>query len=232
MKTIFHCLLLPMPSFLKVIVYRYLLGYRVGRSVRIGFSIVIGDDVEIADGARIGHLNYIAKMKRLKVGRQAVVGHLNIILGDDLVDIGEAAIIGRLNEINSIINPLNSGPADPRLILGPGAVVTAWHKIDFTDRVSIGASAIIAGRSSCLWTHNRQQVAPVDVGRNCYVGSGVQFVPGASVGAYCVVGLGSVLTKAFIGEYRLVAGVPARDIKPLDEAGRALVEFTTRPDLE
>lgn len=231
MKKLLHYLLVPMPSFVKVLVYRYLLGYRIGRSVRVGFSIVAGDDVQIGDGARIGHLNYIARMKQLKVGRQGVIGHLNIILGGDLVDIGDAAIIGRLNEINSIINPLNSNPADPRLILGPGAVITAWHKIDFTDRVTIGQSAIIAGRSSCLWTHNRQQVAPVDVGRNCYVGSGVQFVPGASVGAYCVVGLGSVLTKPFTGEYRLVAGVPARDIKPLDDAGRALVEFTTRPDL-
>jgi len=231
MRALVHYLLLPMPSILKVVVYRHLFGYRVGRSVRIGFSIVAGDEVHIGDGVRIGHLNYIAKMKKFRVGRQAVIGHLNIILGGDLVELGEAAIIGRLNEINSIINPLNSGPADPRLILGPGAVITAWHKIDFTDRVTIGESAIIAGRSSCLWTHNRQQVAPVDVGRNCYVGSGVQFVPGASVGAYCVVGLGSVITKAFSEEYRLVAGVPARDIKPLDDAGRALVEFTTRPDL-
>lgn len=231
MKRILHFMLFPLPSFLKVLAYRHLLGYRVGKGVRVGFSIVFGDQVDIGDGARVGHLNYIARMKQLKIGRQAVIGHLNIILGGDLVDVGDAAIIGRLNEINSIINPLNSNPADPRLILGPGAVVTAWHKIDFTDRVTIGESAIIAGRNSCLWTHNRQQVAPVDVGRNCYVGSGVQFVPGSRVGAYCVVGLGSVITKAFADEYRLVAGVPARDIKSLDEAGRALVEFTTRPDL-
>jgi acetyltransferase-like isoleucine patch superfamily enzyme len=231
MKRLFLFLLLPCPSFLKVILYRYMLGYRIGRSVRIGFSIVSGDDVQIGDGARIGHLNYIARMKQLKVGREAAIGHLNIILGGDLVEIGDEAIIGRLNEINSIINPLNSGPSDPRLIIGRAAVITAWHKIDFTDRVNIGDSAIIAGRSSCIWTHNRQQVAPVDVGRNCYVGSGVQFVPGASVGPYCVVGLGSVITKSFVDEYRLVAGVPARDIKPLDEAGRVLVEFTTRPDL-
>lgn len=231
MKMLLHYLLLPCPSFLKVFAYRHLFRYRLGRSVRIGFSIVAGDVVEIGDGARIGHLNYIARMKRLSVGSRAVIGHLNIILGGDLVEVGDRAIIGRLNEINSIIDPLNSGPADPRLIMGPGSVVTAWHKIDFTDRVTIGESAIIAGRSSCLWTHNRQQVAPVTVGRNCYVGSGVQFVPGAGVGAYCVVGLGAVITKSFTGEYRLVAGVPARDIKPLDESGRALVEFTTRPDL-
>ena len=218
MKKFVHYLLFPMPSFVKVFVYRYLLGYRIGKSVRVGFSIVAGDDVQLAEGARIGHLNYIARMKALRIGRQAVIGHLNIILGGDLVDIGDAAVIGRLNEINSIINPISSNPADPRLILGKGAVI-------------IGESAIIAGRSSCIWTHNRQQVAPVDVGRNCYVGSGVQFVPGASVAAYCVVGLGSVLTKSFTDEYRLVAGVPARDIKPLDDAGRALVEFATRPDL-
>lgn len=225
-----HFLLLPLPSLLKVLAYRYLLGYCVGRRVRIGLSIINATECAIGDDVRIGHFNYISHMKRLELGREVKVGHGNILLGGDRVVLGEGAFIGRFNEINSIINPLNANPATPELHVGREAVITAWHKIDYTDRVDIGDSAIIAGRQSCLWTHNRQQVAPVRVGAHCYVGSGVQMVPGSSVGDHCVVGLGSIITKPIEGSYSLVAGVPARIVKPLDEDARALVEFPTRPE--
>src|SRR5437660_8831530 len=45
-----------------------------------------------------------------------------------------------------------------------GSVVTAGHKIDFTDRVTIGRRTIIGGRNSSLWTHNRQRTLPVEIG--------------------------------------------------------------------
>ncbi len=230
-RRLFHLLIVPLPSFAKVAIYRWVFRYRIGKGVRIGFSVVDAGECTLGRNVRIGHFNFIAAMKRLELGDEAVIGHLNIVLGGDAVSLGEGAMIGRLNEINSIINPLNSGPATPTLTLGRHAVVTAWHKIDYTDAVDIGDSAIIAGRHSCLWTHNRQQVGPVRVGRHCYVGSGVQFVPGAGVGDHCVVGLGSAVTKRIEATRSLVAGVPARVVKPLDGASLALVEFPTRPDL-
>lgn len=231
-RRLFHLLMVPLPSFAKKAIYRTFFGYRIGRGVRIGFSVVDARRCELADGARIGHLNFIAEMGELVMGPQSVIGHLNIVLGGDAVRMGEGAVIGRLNEINSILNPLNHGDATPILSLGRHAIVTAWHKIDYTDAVDIGDSAIIAGRHSCLWTHNRQQVAPVRIGRRCYVGSGVQFVPGAGVGDACVVGLGSAVTKYVDATGSLVAGVPARVIKPLEGDSLALVQFPTRPDLE
>lgn len=232
MMKLLHYLLIFMPSIIKVACYRWLLGYRIEPGARIGFSIVNAGQCRIGRNARIGHFNFISSIGRLELGADSIIGHFNILLGGDSVEIGDAAVVGRFNEINSIIDPINTNPADPRLVVGRAAVITAWHKIDYTDRVEIGESAIIAGRSSCLWTHNRQQVRPIKVGRNCYVGSGIQMAPGSSIGAYCVVGLGSVITKAFHDEYVLVAGVPARIIKPLDDAARAMVEFPTRPDLQ
>lgn len=223
-----HFMLLPMPSFLKVAFYRYVLGYSVGRGVRIGMSVIIAEQCRIGDGVRIGHLNYISHIRRLEIGGDVVMGHGNILLGGDRVVLSDGAFIGRFNEINSIINPLSSNPATPELHVGRDAVITAWHKIDYTDKVEIGESAIIAGRQSCLWTHNRQQVAPVKVGAHCYVGSGVQFAPGASVGDHCVVGLGSAVTKPLTETRMLVAGSPARAVKPLEGESLALVEFPTR----
>jgi len=47
----------------------------------------------------------------------------------------------------------------------------------------------------------------------------------------CIVGIGSVVTGRIEGEYQLIAGVPARGVKPLSEEDRFLVEHKTRPDL-
>lgn len=224
-------LLAPLPSFLKRPCYRLFFGYRVGRRVRIGLSVVDAAACEIADDVRIGHLNLIVGVGRLSLGEHAKVGHLNVIRGGDEVSIGRYAEIIRLNEINSIPDPEVVNPTDPRFVLGDGAVVTAGHKIDFTDRVEIGRRAILGGRNSSLWTHNRQRTLPVEIGEMAYVGSEIRVAPGGSIPARCVVGIGSVVTKKLEGEHQLIAGVPARVVKTLSEEDRFLVEHKTRPDL-
>ncbi len=231
LKSFIPYLLLPFPSFLKVHLYRWLMGYSIGTGVHIGLSVVKTDSASIGDNSRIGHFNFIAHTKKFRMGKNAVIGHLNLLVGGDQIVMGDGSAIGRFNEINSILNPLNHGIAEPALFIGTNAIITAWHKIDFTDRVEIGDSAIIAGRQSCIWTHNRQQVKPVKVGRHCYVGSGVQFAPGSAVGEQCVVGLGAVITKNYGESLHLIAGVPAKPIRALTEEDMALVEFPTRPDL-
>ncbi len=47
----------------------------------------------------------------------------------------------------------------------------------------------------------------------------------------CIVGIGSVITGRLEGENQLIAGVPAKPIKPLSEEDRFLIENKTRPDL-
>ena len=223
--------LLPMPSIVKVQLYR-LAGYRIGRGVRIGFSLLAADACEIGHDTRIGHFNILSHTKHLSLGRNVVIGHFNIILGGDLVSIGIGTMISRFNEINSILNPLATNSRDPRLIIGDGTLITASHKIDFSNHVEFGENVVFAGRNSNIWTHNRQQTRPVRIGRNCYVGANVQFAPGASVGDYCVVALGSVVTKPVEGDWKLVAGMPAKVVKDLDEESKAFVTFPTRPDLD
>ncbi|MFN3845080.1 MAG: acyltransferase [Paracoccaceae bacterium] len=232
MRKMIAILILPLPSVLKVLVMRHLMGFRIGRGVRIGFSLVLPDRAEIGDRVRIGHFNLIAGMRSLTMGDDSVIGFANIVLGGREVRLGDGAVIGRLNEINSILNPLVRGIPEPVLILGRRAIVTAWHKIDFTDRVELGESVVLVGRLSNIWTHNRQDIGPVTIGSGCYLGSGIQIVPGAAVGASCVVGLGAIITRKFDDAGVLLAGVPARVVKPLDTEGRRLVEYPTRPDLD
>jgi len=220
-----------LPSFLKRPLYRWLFGYRIGRRVRIGFSLIDARECEIGERVSVGHLNLIVGVGKLKLGEKARIGFLNVIRGGEEVSIGRYAEIIRLNEINSIPNPYIVNKADPRFTLGDGSVITAGHKIDFTDRVTIGRRTILGGRNSSVWTHNRQRTLPVEIGELTYIGSEIRVAPGGVIPSRCIVGIGSVITGRIEGEYLLIAGVPARAKKPLGDEDRFLVEHKTRDDL-
>jgi acetyltransferase-like isoleucine patch superfamily enzyme len=220
-----------LPSFLKRPCYRLFFGYKIGKRVRIGLSIVDAKECLIDDDVHIGHLNLIVRTKRIEIKDHVKIGHLNIIRGGDEVYIGRYAEIIRMNEINSMPEPDVVNPIEPRFSLGDGSIITAGHKIDFTDRVTIGRRSILGGRNSSLWTHNRQRTMPIDIGSFAYIGSEIRIAPGGSVPSRCIVGIGSVITGKLSDEGHLIAGVPAKAIKQLDEEDRFLIERKTRLDL-
>jgi acetyltransferase-like isoleucine patch superfamily enzyme len=220
-----------LPSFLKRPCYRLFFGYRVGKRVRIGISILEAGTCEIGDDSQIGHLNVVIGVKELTLGDHVRIGHLNIIRGGDEVNLGRYSELLRLNEINSIPEPDVVNPVDPRFSLGAGSIVTAGHKIDFTDRVQIGRRTIIGGRNSSVWTHNRQRTLPVSIGDFAYVGSEVRVAPGGCIPSRCIVGIGAVITGKVESEGWLIGGVPAKPIKELSADDRFLIERKTRPDL-
>ena len=220
-----------LPSFLKRPCYRLFFGYQVGKRVRIGISILEAGTCEIGDDSKIGHLNVVIGVKKLTLGDHVRIGHLNIIRGGDEVNLGRYSELLRLNEINSMREPDVVNPVDPRFSLGAGSIVTAGHKIDFTDRVQIGRRAIIGGRNSSVWTHNRQRTLPISIGDFAYVGSEVRVAPGGGIPSRSIIGIGAVITKTIESEGWLIAGVPAKPIKELSADDRFLIERKTRPDL-
>jgi len=219
------------PSSIKRFCYRHLFGYKIGKRVRIGLSIIDTSTCEIDDDVQIGHFNLLLGTQKLSIGDHARIGHLNIIRGGDEVRLGRYSEIIRLNEINSIPEPDVVNETDPRFILGDGAVVVASHKIDFTDRVELGKRVIVGGGNCSFWTHNRQMTEPIVVGDYSYLGSEIRLTPGCVIPPKCIVGIGAVITKKFEGEYKLIAGVPAKVTKDLDDDGRFLTEYKTRADL-
>jgi len=224
-------LIAPLPSGMLRVLYRTLFGYRIGPRVRIGLSVIDADSCFIEEDVSIGHFNLLVGTKTLNIRDHARVGHFNVIRGGDEVSLGRYSEVIRFNEINSIPDPDVVNEIDPRFILGDGSIVVASHKIDFTDRVTLGKRVILGGRNSSLWTHNRQMTRPITIGDFAYVGSEIRIAPGGEVPARCVVGIGSVITKKLEGEDNLIAGVPAKVIHPLGEDGLFLTEYKTRKDL-
>ncbi|MGH9970072.1 MAG: acyltransferase [Pyrinomonadaceae bacterium] len=220
-----------LPSFAKRALYRLFFGYRIGKRVKIGLSVIDARECAIDDDVRVGHFNLVLGVKKLMIGDHVKVGHFNIIRGGDEVHLGRYSEIIRMNEINSIPDADVVNPTEPRFLLGDGSIITAGHKIDFTDRVEIGCRTILGGRNSSLWTHNRQRTLPIEIGSFAYIGSEIRIAPGGSIPSKCIVGIGSVITGRLELEGYLIAGVPAKSIKELDESDRFLIERKTRNDL-
>ena len=231
LKFVLHVMIAMLPSFVKTPIYRLLFGYDIGKKVRIGFSVIYADMCVIEDNTSIGNLNLFVGTSNLRIGEHSKIGHLNIFRGGDEINIGRYTEIIRLNEINSIPEPIAANSLDPRFVLGDGSIITTGHKIDFTDMVLIGKRAILGGRNSSLWTHNRQQTKPILIGDYSYIGSEIRVAPGGEIPSSCIVGIGSVITKKLEGEYNLIGGIPAKVLKPLDENGRKLTRYKTRIDL-
>ena len=220
-----------LPSPIACACLRLFFGYKIGKRVKIGFSVVDAVECSIGDDVRIGHLNVFTRIGKLSIGEHTRIGALNIFRGGDEIKIGRYCDVLRLNEINSIPEPDIVNQADPRFVLGDGSMIAASHKIDFTDRVVFGKRVILGGRNSSIWTHNRQKTEPVEIGDYSYLGSEIRVAPGAAIPAKCIVGMGSVVSKRFENEDRLIAGVPAAEVKELNEDGRFLTERKTRNDL-
>lgn len=220
-----------LPSPLAKPLLRVLFGYKIGKRVQIGFSIIDAAECDIGDDVRIGHLNVFTGIEKLSIGEHSRIGALNVFRGGDEIRIGRYCDILRLNEINSIPDPEVVNEIDPRFLMGDGSMIGASHKIDFTDRVEFGKCVILGGRNSSVWTHNRQKTRPVTVGERTYLGSEIRMAPGSEIAARCIVGMGAVVSGRFDAEYKLIGGVPAKEIKDLDDEGRFLTERKTRNDL-
>jgi acetyltransferase-like isoleucine patch superfamily enzyme len=220
-----------LPGFAKKALYRSLFGYRIGPRVRIGLTLLDAGAVELAEGTHLGHFNLITRVQHLQTGREVRINTLNIVRGGERVVLGDYSEVMRFNVLNAI--PDHDCTTDPESVLevGAGTVITSGHRIDFTDKVTLGRNVIIGGRNSSLWTHNRQQTAPIAIGDFCYLGSEVRLAPGAKLPNDCLLGIGAVLAGEIKEPRSLVAGVPAKVVRPLNEKDLARIRRKTRRDM-
>jgi acetyltransferase-like isoleucine patch superfamily enzyme len=208
-----------LPQLLKRAVYRWCFGYRVAPGAFVGFAFLDCERLVVEEGARIAHGVAFLGCGEVRVGKHVHLGSLNLFAGGDRIELDDYSHVRRLNFINAIRDHDCTNAPDSSFYLGWGAVVTAEHRIDFTDRVRNARCSILAGRGTSLWTHNIRTGRPVVIGDYCYVGSECRFSPGTGVPDCSIVGLGSVVTRLLDRSWSLYAGVPAewkRPVRPDD----------------
>ena len=216
-----------LPSPLKVLAYRLLLGYRIGRHVRISFGgVVIGRNVELGDHVEIGFLA-VVQGRTIRIGRHSSVGTFSY-LSCNVIDIGEDAKIREQVYVG--------GPQLPesKFVLGSRTIILQLTNINPTKPVVIGDDTGIGGH--CLiFTHGAWlnvldgypvTYEPVTLGKSVWLPWRVFVMPGSTIGDGSVIGANS-LVAGVIPPSSLAMGSPAKVIrsapdfpKRLDDAQR------------
>lgn len=112
-----------------------------------------------------------------------------------------------------------------KVYLGSGLVLTMSNsasqgRLIIGDRVAIAPRVTLVLASDANWSRLSEIIPPVEgeivLKDDCWLGTGSILLPNVTIGEMSVVGAGSVVTKD-VPPYTIVAGVPAKEIRKLDQ---------------
>ena len=104
------------------------------------------------------------------------------------------------------------------VVIGVNVSIGAHSKVEIGDRVRISRDVVIetAGLDfSALTPPYTHKSSPIMIGHGVWIGARAMVLAGVTIGEYCVVAAGAVVTKS-MPPYSLVGGVPARVIGRLN----------------
>lgn len=106
------------------------------------------------------------------------------------------------------------------VFINANAMFTDLGGIYIGDHVLIGPNVTIASVNHRMAPADRRNLdlASVHIHNNAWLGANVTVTPGVSIGENAVVAAGAVVTRD-VPDNMVVAGVPARMIKKIDEKG-------------
>jgi carbonic anhydrase/acetyltransferase-like protein (isoleucine patch superfamily) len=212
-------------------IYRLCFGYRIHPTARIRCAYLDCRSLTVGASAVVDHGVVFTRCGDVELGDHVAIGPLNLFRGGTRIQLAPFVTVLRFNVFNAIPDHECTGNPDSSLSIGRGSVVTQQHRLDFTDRITLGRHVILAGRGTSLWTHSRQQSAPIEIGEYVYVGSETRMSAGACVPACSIVGMGSVIVRPLESPFSLFAGVPATRKRTLGPGDYSTIFHRSRNDL-
>jgi len=155
---------------------------------------VIDDNVEIGAGTKVWHFTHVQSGAR--------IGE-NCILGQN-VNVGNNVVIGSNVKIQNNVSVYTGVTIEDDVFLGPSCVLT-----NVTNR-----------RSQVV---RRNLYEKTLIRRGATIGANATIVCGITLGRYCFVGAGAVVTKD-VPDYALVLGNPAKQTEWMSRHGHSLKE--------
>ncbi|MBT8221228.1 MAG: N-acetyltransferase [Bacteroidia bacterium] len=155
-------------------------------------TAVIDEGCEIGEGTKIWHFSHI--MSNSKIGVKCNLGQ-NVVISPKV-------ILGNNVKIQNNVSVYTGVICEDDVFLGPSMVFT---------NIKNPRSAIV----------RRDQYAETLVRKGASIGANATIICGNELGAYCLVGAGSVIAKPVL-PYALVVGNPGRQIGWVSEYGHRL----------
>ena len=143
-------------------------------------SAYVDQGAQVGSGTRIWHFSHI--MAGAKIGK-------NCSLGQN-VNVGSKAVLGNWVKVQNNVSIYDDVIIEDEVFCGPSMV--------FTNVINPRA-----------FIERKQEYKKTIVRRGASIGANATIVCGVTLGAYCLVGAGSVVTKD-VPAYAMVYGNPAR----------------------
>lgn len=157
-------------------------------------TAVVDENVAIGRGTKIWHFSHIFSGSR--IGEKCNIGQ-NVVIGPDVT-------IGRSCKIQNNVSVYKGVTLEDYVFCGPSMVFTNVHN----PRAEI---------------RKMHEVRPTFVKKGVTIGANATIVCGTTLGRYCFIGAGAVVTKN-IPDHAIVAGNPAKQIGWVCHCGERLSE--------
>ena len=162
-------------------------------------TAVLDEPVTIGTGSKIWHFSHI--LSDTSIGANCVIGQ-NVMIGPEVVVSDNCKIQNNVSLYKGVV-------VEQGVFIGPSAVFTNVK----TPR------AFIDRKTEFEKTHIKQGAT---------IGANATIVCGITLGEYCLIGAGAVVTKS-VPDYALVLGVPARQQGWVSKSGCFLNEDLVCP---
>jgi predicted dehydrogenase/acetyltransferase-like isoleucine patch superfamily enzyme len=160
--------------------------------VTIHESAYVDQPAEIGAGSKIWHFSHV--LPRTKIGRDVIVGQ-NVVIGPD-VSVGDRC------KIQNNVSLYKGVTLEDGVFCGPSCV--------FTNVMNPRAEI-----------ERKNEFRPTLVKKGATIGANATIVCGTTLGEYCFIGAGSVVTRD-VPAYALMVGSPARRIGWMSRSGERL----------
>ena len=163
-------------------------------------TAVVDDGATIGSGSKIWHFAHV--MSGARIGERCILGQN--------VYIGNGGVLGNGVKVQNNVSIYDDVICEDDVFLGPSCVLTNV----------INPRAFVERKKEYRSTH---------IKRGASVGANATIVCGVTLGEYCFVGAGAIVTKD-IPAYALVYGTPAKQHGWVSRAGRRLGDDLTCPE--
>lgn len=170
------------------------------KNTTIHESAVIDAGAKIGEGTKIWHFSHV--MGTAEIGENCVLGQ-NVFVGNKVK-------IGNNVKVQNNVSIYEGVVCDDDVFLGPSMV--------FTN--------VINPRSSI---NRKQEFKKTQVKKGVSIGANATIVCGITLGEYCFIGAGAVITKD-VKPFALMVGVPARQKGWVSKAGIVLKDDLVCPE--
>ncbi len=157
-------------------------------------TAIIDEGAQIGEGTRVWHWVHISS--GAKIGERCSFGQ-NVYVGNDV-------LIGNNVKVQNNVSIYDAVTLEDDVFCGPSMVFTNVHN---------PRSAVI----------RKNEYRPTLVKKGATIGANATIVCGVTLGEYCFIAAGAVITKD-VEPYALMAGVPAKRIGWMNELGERVIK--------